>query len=178
MMTIERQIEQMALDFPQWTVERRDGDTAVWTGTLAPNRTTYRIRMEHTVPMVLEMRSLLLIQPLVEVVSPKLKELEDNPEGPLPHVYWKHPRTKRPGPFLCLFYAEAREWTLSDALSRTTVPWTAFWLDYYEAWLATGKWLGKGRHARGGTANDKKPSRQYSDHLELLTSAAFFGNTI
>jgi hypothetical protein len=178
MMTIERQIEQMALDFPHWAVEHCGSDTAVWTGTLTPNRTTYQIRIEHTVPVVLEMRSLLLMQPLVEVVSPKLKELEGNPEGPLPHVYWKHPRTKRSGPFLCLFDADAREWTLSDALSRTTVPWTAFWLDYYEAWLATGKWLGKGRHAGGGTANGKKPSRQQSELLELFSTAAFLGNTL
>lgn len=178
MMTIERQIEQMALDFPSWVVERPDQDIAVWTGTLTPNRTTYRIRMEHTVPPVVEVRSLLIVQPLVEVVSPRLKELEGNKEGPLPHVYWKHPRTKRPGPFLCLFDAEAREWTLSDALSRTTVPWTAFWLDYYEAWLATGKWLGKGRHARGSTANEKRPSRQQSERSKLFTSAAFLGNTV
>lgn len=171
-MSIEKQIEWMALDFPDWKVERIGSDTAVWTGTLQPNQTTYRIRMEHSVPMVLEMRSLIHLQPLVEIIGPALEERDGNPEGALPHVYWRHPRTKRDGPFLCLFDPDAREWTLSDALSMTTVPWTAFWLDYYEAWLATGVWLGKGRHAGGGIAHDIKAKKRRPGITRLLTGAA------
>lgn len=147
MMTIDRQIEDMTSRLPTWAVKRVGKRTAVWTGTLTPYNTSYVVRIEHTVPPVIEYRSLLYIQPLIEVMRPQLVKREGNAEGPLPHVYWRHPRTDRPGPFLCVFDAEAREWTLSDALSETTVPFTLHWLQSYEAWVETGRWLGLGRHS-------------------------------
>lgn len=146
MMTIDGQIDDMAARLPEWAVRRIDERTASWTGELRPYNTTYRVRIQLTVPPVIEYRSLVYLQPLVEVVAPRLRRLPGNPEGSLPHVYWSHPRTSRPGPFLCVFDPDAREWTLSDPLSTTTVPYTLHWLQSYEGWLATGRWLGLGRH--------------------------------
>lgn len=146
-MTLDQQIENMARELPTWVCSRIDDRTASWQGTLQPYETPYTVRIEHSVPLVIEYRSLLYVQPLVEVVEPALQRQEDAEEGPLPHVYWRHPRVERAGPFLCVFDADAREWTLSDPLSRTTVPFALHWLQSYELWLATKKWLGLGRHA-------------------------------
>jgi len=177
MLTIDQQIDGMAADFPGWVVERKGERTAVWTGTLQPSRTFYQVRMEYTVPPVIEMHSILMMQPLVEVLYPSLQKMDGNPEGALPHVYWRHPRTDRQGPFLCLFDAEARGWTSSDHLSKTTVPWTAFWLKYYEAWLVTGKWLGAGRHAKKESANGRNLVKRRSITIGPISYTALLGNT-
>jgi hypothetical protein len=146
MIGIDEQLRDMAERLPAWWSDRIDLRTAAWTGTLTPHRTCYRIRIEYTAPLVVEDRPLLWIQPLVEVLSPSLRYRFFNPEGSLPHVYPSHPRTPRSGPFLCLFDDERQEWTPDDHLSETTVPWAANWLSCYETWLATGYWLGSGRH--------------------------------
>jgi len=152
MMTIDRQIEDMTFHLPNWRVERITDRSAAWEGELQPYTTRYTIRIEHTLPLAIEYRRLMEVQPLVEVLSPELQRLPGNDEGDLPHVYWKRPHTERSGPFLCVFDADAREWTLSDPLSHTIVPFTLHWLQSYEGWLATGKWLGFGRHEGGERA--------------------------
>lgn len=149
MMTIERQIEDMAGHFPSWRVERFGDRSAAWEGELQPYRTRYVVRVEHTLPLAIERRTLIEVQPLIEVLEPELVRQPGNPEGDLPHVYWRLPQTDRQGPFLCVFDADAREWTLSDPLSSTIVPFTLNWLMSYEGWLATGEWLGFGRHIGG-----------------------------
>lgn len=145
-MTLDQQISDMAEILPNWICERIDERTASWEGVLRPYKSEYLVRIEHTVPLVIEYQSLLWSQPLIEVLEPRLQRQKDAEDGPLPHVYWTHPRVDRPGPFLCVFDAEAREWTLSDPLSKTTVPFALNWLQSYEVWLATKKWLGLGRH--------------------------------
>lgn len=155
MLTIEHQIEDMAARLPDWEMTRVDSRTARWVGELKPYNTSYKVQIEHTVPPVFYYWSLLYVQPLVEVLSPLLKRKSKNPEGPLPHVYWKHPRTKRNGPFLCLFDAEAREWSLSDTLVETTVPFSLNWLQSYEGWLVTDRWLGLGRHVELERSDDE-----------------------
>ena len=48
---------------------------------------------------------------------------------------------------LCLFYPPNDEWDYSDLWAETLIPWASLWLYYYEIWLQTGEWLGKGIHA-------------------------------
>jgi len=43
---------------------------------------------------------------------------------------------------LCLYWSEEWRWTAGESLAQTIIPWTAFWLYYYELWLLTGEWLG------------------------------------
>ncbi len=43
-------------------------------------------------------------------------------------------------------------------IATTVIPWLLEWLVYYEAWQATGEWLGGGEHpliSTSGSARDK-----------------------
>lgn len=43
---------------------------------------------------------------------------------------------------LCLYDPSMKQWTDTDAIAHTTIPWTLRWLFHYENWLSTGTWLG------------------------------------
>lgn len=77
--------------------------------------------------------------PEVRILSPTLKERDGEP---IPHVY--------PGNRLCLYLPFSGEWCSNKFLADTVVPWISLWLFYYEAWLATGEWLGGGKHPAPG----------------------------
>ena len=78
-------------------------------------------------------------RPQVWVISPKL-QLRDGAFS-LPHTYL--------GDYLCLDYPDYNEWTSAKYIADTIVPWISLWLMFYEAWLATGEWLGGGiKHER------------------------------
>lgn len=151
MITVGDQIADMHAMLPNWSCDQPDKRTAVWHGMLTPHKTAYQLRIEYTEPLLPEGRSNLYLQPLVEVLSPPLTRQFGNAEGSLPHVYVAHPRTRRAGPFLCLFDDEAKEWTPEDRISDTTIPWASNWLSCYECWLLTGKWFGTGKHIRSET---------------------------
>ena len=56
----------------------------------------------------------------------------------LPHVY-SHKEQK-----LCLYSWKKRQWTKEKLISSTIIPWASEWLEFYELWLISGKWLGGG----------------------------------
>lgn len=95
----------------------------VCTGQMQPLpiSETYRVRIAYTLKK----------SPEITVVDPPLRRRGDNP---IPHMY-EHDR-------LCLYLPGSREWGPDKYLARTIIPWTAEWLAYYEAWHATGVWLG------------------------------------
>jgi len=76
--------------------------------------------------------------PSVMVRAPDLNALADGKK--LPHVYRQQP------PELCLFHPSKWEWTDTDKLIDTIVPWSVEWLHYFEVWLRTGEWTGGGEH--------------------------------
>ena len=117
MITVGNQVSDMADVFPGWSCERPTSRTAIWIGQLQPHKTIYTVRVEYTEPLLPEGRSALYVQPLVEILSPKLKRRFGNAEGSLPHVYVAHPRTNRSGPFLCLFDDKKSQWTSEDLIS-------------------------------------------------------------
>lgn len=51
-----------------------------------------------------------------------------------PHVF---PKEKN----LCLFWPTEWQWSSTDLIAETIVPWVAEWLFNYEYWLLDGKWL-------------------------------------
>lgn len=106
------------------------GNVIRWRVPLCPSpiSTTYTIEIKYGLEM---------LQPAVAVVTPALRWRGKDPP---PHMYDQER--------LCLFLPWANEWASSMFIARTTVPWTALWLYFYEKWLATGDWLGGGEHPR------------------------------
>lgn len=143
-MGIDAQIEAMAARWPTFAVTARDDRSATWVGTLDPVQRRYRVRITYAVPFAIERFAIIDVQPRVQVLSPRLEMHPDYDEGPVPHVYGN--RSDRSLPFICLFDPYEAEWSPSDLLSETTIPWTSRYLYFYEGWLATGVWRGGGRH--------------------------------
>ena len=55
---------------------------------------------------------------------------------------------------LCLYWPKEWRWSPRESLAETIVPWTAFWLYYYELWCVTGEWLGPSSPHRPGTRKE------------------------
>ncbi len=85
--------------------------------------------------------------PTVRVHSPTLVTRAG--AASIPHMYEQET--------LCLYRPGWNEWTPAKAIATTIVPWTALWLYFYEAWHATGEWLGGG-HAPDPQFDFKKRS--------------------
>ena len=82
--------------------------------------------------------------PQVTVLSPLLRRRDEKSEEPIPHHYPNRDCPEQP--ILCLYDPAAREWRPRQSIAHTIIPWTIDWLACYEGWLATGKWMGGGRH--------------------------------
>ncbi|WP_296710981.1 hypothetical protein [Rhodoblastus sp.] len=117
---------------------------------MRPLLMTHEVEIFYRAPLVIELINPMQQQPQVRVAQPLLKKMPRSAEGALPHVYWDDPDR----PMLCLFDAEAGQWSPCDLLAATTVPWTVDWLACYEGWRATGEWTGGGRHV--GAASKKE----------------------
>lgn len=133
----------MRASWPGFRVELIDARTARWHGLLKPLLQTYEVQVWYRAPMIIELIEPLRQQPLIRILSPRLRQRRGDAEGNLPHVYWDDPDC----PALCLFDHETDEWTPFHLLAETTIPWAIDWLTCYEGWRATGKWTGGGRHA-------------------------------
>jgi hypothetical protein len=74
--------------------------------------------------------------PKIKIVSPTLQK---NSKGDnIPHLY--------AGENLCLYRPKYCEFSRTDFLGDTIIPWTSLWLYYYELWHLTDEWRGGGEH--------------------------------
>lgn len=82
--------------------------------------------------------------PKVYLVSPEI-EVDNWVEI---HTFGKkyHRDYKKKLPMLCLTYYETDKWSTSVPLVESYIPWAIEWTEFYELWLLTGKWYGKGVH--------------------------------
>ncbi len=121
------QLAAMGRSYPSFASSWRRGEIT-WIGTLqpAPLCATYTIQIRYRIGR----------RPAVTVLDPPVVVRSDG--TPIPHVY--------PGTELCLYHPDRGEWSARDFVADTIVPWTSLWLLYYEAWQATGTWLGGGEH--------------------------------
>lgn len=119
------QIADMAAKYPEFAA-RRSGNQATWEGRFRPlpSCATYLVRI-----VALSGR-----RPRVAVIAPALR---------VPPEQWLETHRFSDGG-LCLHLHE--EWTPDQFIADTIVPWTAFWLQNYEYWLASELWLGGGVH--------------------------------
>lgn len=144
----------MEFQWPQFKLTEKVGQSAMWEGVLAPDKREHLVRVQYRAPMVLENFTVFNVQPLVQVIRPKLERHADYEEGPIPHVYKN--KSDRSPPYLCLFSPSLGEWDVSDLLSDTTIFWANEWLYFYEGWLVTKKWRGGGRHTGGASDGAKQ----------------------
>ncbi len=142
----------MAAAWPQLRLSRREGAQALWMGPLRPLLQTYHVEIRYRAPLVIELLDGRRLQPRVRILSPALRPRAGDAEGRLPHVYYTGD-----GPLdviLCMFDPDSDEWSPTESIAETTVPWAIDWLTAYEGWRATGKWTGGGRHL-AATAGSK-----------------------
>ena len=131
--SISEQVDAMEHEWPTFRVGKinRKNQSAVWTGNLMPQFTSYRVQVQYVVGNF----------PKVRVLAPPLERQPGNDEGHLPHVYGP-----LDDPTLCLFDPVSEEWDFTMLISQTIIPWTIDWLTFYEFWVMTGVWSGGGRH--------------------------------
>jgi hypothetical protein len=100
----------------------------VWTGPWRPSDTsaTYNLRITYK----------LGCRPKIEVTSPTLA-LADGQDH-LPHTYADGQKD------ICVHRPE--DWNSNLLIAETIMPWISQWLYFYEIWVITGKWFGKGTH--------------------------------
>lgn len=105
-------------------------DVVTWRGPMRPTplSTEYVVRITYKLGSA----------PSVDVLDPKL--MPRAPGEKIPHTYTENR--------LCLYLPRANDWTARDLIADTIVPWTSFWLFFYETWHATGEWLGGGEHPK------------------------------
>jgi hypothetical protein len=142
---IDSQVDAMAAMWPLMRVTERQDRSATWEGPLMPTSIEYRARIRYEAPYAIETFTALDVQPRVQILSPILERHPDYNDGPIPHVYTS--QIEPDLPYLCLFDPYNGEWSPADLLAKTTVPWTASYLFFYEGWLAMKRWHGPGRHA-------------------------------
>lgn len=136
------QIEDMARLWPQMKLAAKAGNSAVWQGPLKPLLQTFHIRIAYRAPLIIERPDVRNTQPEVSVLTPPLRRRPGDPEGVLPHVYYRADGSV----VLCMLDPDSDDWSPADSLAETTVPWIIEWLAAYEGWRATGQWTASGRH--------------------------------
>lgn len=113
------QIVPMRRTFPQFRPRWNRAGGLEWRGSLqpTPDSPVYPIRIVHKPGL----------QPQIFVPGHELN-------ADCNHLYGDSS--------LCLYWPKEWWWTPGESLVETLVPWSAFWLYYYELWETTGVWLG------------------------------------
>jgi hypothetical protein len=108
----------MRQQFPQFQFTWNNG-MGIWKGILQPREISpvYSILIKYNVGL----------RPKVWVIKPELR-----PDAL--HIF-------KQDNSLCLWWHKEWDWSATQDISKTIVPWTAIWLYYYELWLDTGEWL-------------------------------------
>jgi hypothetical protein len=127
-LTLPQQIGRMSSTYPGFRATFHRGDVS-WTGNLQPSAIsqTFKVKIDYS----------LRRRPKVWVLDPK-------PQSPDRHKRVRH--TFSDGS-ICLHLHD--EWTPQMYIAETIVPWLGLWLLHYEAWHATGQWLGGGHESTG-----------------------------
>jgi hypothetical protein len=141
--------------FPDFRLVNDVGLWAVWEGALAPGRRSYCVRVIYF-PRIF-FPDFRIENPRVSItVEEPVIGLDPRGTGELPpHIYPNFAR--REFPMLCLFDPAADEWNGDKLIAETILPWAAEWLFFFEGWMATGDWLGGGRHPERSAVSWKPP---------------------
>lgn len=125
------QLRAMAEQWPDFGGTKRPDGTLVWIGRLRPKAQFYKVSIIWK-PSAMPL-------PYVMVNDPTLQPRPGGTFAEVPHLIFFKEKPEYSG--LCLFDPDGGEWSASDLIATTTVPWTAEWVAYYELWHLTGEWL-------------------------------------
>lgn len=124
---VNEQMLGIKTKFPRFDVKIVEGVLFAYGSIQPTDRSiSYDVKIRYTVKN----------QPEVFVLKPELRR-NDKDEN-IPHMYLQKK--------LCLHRPKYKEFTNSDLISDTIIPWTSLWLYHYEAWHITGDWQGGGEH--------------------------------
>lgn len=106
-----------------------EANKLIWRFEVTPTLSSraYLVRIEYSITD----------NPNVFVEKPDIQLLAGNRS--IPHVYDDPLR-------LCLYMPKTDQWNSSKRLDETIIPWTYIWLFYFEEWLESDDWKGKGKH--------------------------------
>lgn len=127
-LTQPQQLYDMKLKFPQMAASVERQRSITWTGRWRPTE----LSDEYTLRVFYRQG----FRPKISILSPKLALA--NGQKKLPHVY------EGGQDDICVHRPE--EWNKGMFIALTIMPWISQWLYFYEVWVLTGKWLGRGTH--------------------------------
>ncbi len=143
--SVAAQAARMSQVAPYLQERARCSWLGIWTGPLRPLQRTYTIRISYAARLTIGGAEVVGgFLPVVRLDQPILKFEHPRTGRDVPHVYWDWGEPARSK--LCLYDPAANEWSPTDFIADTIVPWACDWLACYEGWLATGTWTGGGRH--------------------------------
>jgi hypothetical protein len=128
------QLRAMAEQWPDFSGRKLPDGTLIWMGPLRLKAQLYAVSITWK-PGVMSL-------PYVMVDDPLLQPRPGGTFAEIPHLIYYKEKPEQSG--LCLFDPDGREWSASDLIAATTVPWSAEWLACYELWHLTGEWLAQG----------------------------------
>lgn len=128
--TIAEQLSAIRCKYPQFETAFVSHAGLKVTGVLQPT--------SRSAPYSFVLKYNLTDSPKIKIVSPELKRNDKGEEAE--HLY--------PNGHLCLYQPKYREFTRTDLLADTIIPWASLWLYHYEVWHLTGEWLGGGEHPK------------------------------
>jgi len=136
-LTIMEQYSHLSQTFPRFKCTAKRGELKI-RGQISPST----ISSTYTFTLNYRLQS----NPRVRIIEPQLEKPDGrNP----PHLYSDGS--------LCLYYPKYYEWKSTMLIGETIIPWTSLWLFYYEIWLVTGAWFGKGEHPTSNKKRDRTP---------------------
>ena len=144
--TIPEQLARMR-ELAPFMVEARTGLDwfASWSGPMRPLRKTYTVSINFAARWMLgDIEIAFPYTTVVRLIEPIMQMRHPETGARVPHVYWNPSEPTRSR--LCLYDPVAGDWSRSDFIAETIVPWACDWLICYEGWVATGEWTGGGRH--------------------------------
>jgi hypothetical protein len=114
--------------YPQLHVHVARQRQAVWTGPWRPTEmsATYTLRITYVFGL----------RPIIEIISPMLALAPG--QDHIPHTYDGQKD-------ICVHLRS--EWNPGLLIADTIMPWISQWLYFYEIWVVTEKWFGKGTHS-------------------------------
>ena len=126
--SIGEQIFSMKVKYPQFMTGFTSHNSMKVTGVLQPTSRSaaYGFVLKYNIADI----------PKTKIISPALAKNYSGED--IPHLY--------PNGNLCLYHPQYGEFSRTDFLCDTIIPWTSLWLYYYEVWHLTNEWLGGGEH--------------------------------